>query len=195
MSSRAGAIEVVFGPIRFGGVRMSVLGGSNKRVVQKRAVRADGWTKAKRALFLDVFAATCNAAYAARRCGMNERSVRALKARDPGFARLYEEALQEGYDRLEAELLARTLGAEVAGSGDDENPTEADRQRIETSKFDSAMAIKVLQMRKAEAKAHSDDRRGRIFVTVTQEETDAALEKKLAAVERRLARQKQADAE
>ena len=57
------------------------------------------------------------------------------------------------------------------------------------------VAIKVLQMRKSEAKAHGNDRRGRIFVTVTQEETDAALEKKLAAVERRLAKQKQAGAE
>lgn len=173
---------------------MSVLAGSNGRRVQKRDARVDGWTKAKRALFLDAFAATCNAAYAARRCGMNERSVRALKARDPGFAKLYEEALLEGYDRLEAELLARTLGAEVA-NGEDENPTEAERERIETAEFDPAMAIKVLQMRKSEAKAHGNDRRGRIFVTVTQEETDAALEKKLAAVERRLAKQKQAGAE
>lgn len=171
---------------------MSVLGGSNKRTVQKRAARSDGWTKAKRALFLDAFAATCNAAYAARRCGMNERSVRVLKARDPGFARLYEEALQEGYGRLEAELLARTLGADVVGSGDDENPSDEQRQRIETTEFDPAIALKVLQMRKAEAKAQSDDRRGRILVTVTQEETDAALEKKLAAIERRLAKQKQA---
>ncbi|MGN6277225.1 MAG: hypothetical protein ACTHM8_00695 [Sphingomonas sp.] len=172
---------------------MSVMGASSGRRIQVRDARVDGWTKAKRALFLDAFAATCNAAYAARRCGMNERSVRALKARDPGFARLYEEALQEGYDRLEAELLARTLGAEVVGGGDDENPTEADRQRIETTEFDSAMAFKLLQMRKAQAKAQSDDRRGRIFVTVTQAQTDASLERKLAALERRLAKQKQAD--
>ena len=58
----------------------------------------------------------------------------------------------------------------------------------EPPEFDAAMALKILQMRNAEGKARSDDRRGRIFARATQEETDAALMKKLAAVERRLAR-------
>jgi hypothetical protein len=163
---------------------MGVLAGSNGRKVQARETRRDGWTKAKRILFLDTFAATCNTALAARKCGMTDHSVRALKKRDAQFAALYEEALQEGYERLEAELLARTLGQQIGG----DNPTEEELGRTEPPEFDKAMALKVLQMRNAEAKARSDDRRGRIFVRVTQEETDAALEKKLAAIERRLGR-------
>ena len=91
---------------------------------------------------------------------------------------------------LEAELLARTLGTEIEDD-DSENPSEAERKPFAPAQFDAATAIKVLQMRKAEAKARSDDRRGRIFVRVTQEETDAALEKKLAMVERRLAKRQQ----
>ena len=163
---------------------MSVIVGGAGRQRQKRAARHDGWTKAKRILFLDTFAGTCNTTLSAKKCGMTAHSVRALIRRDPQFAVLYEEALQEGYRRIEAELLARTLGHQL----DDENPTEEERGTVEPPEFDAAMALKVLQMRNAEAKARHDDRRGRIFVRATQEETDAALMKKLAAVERRLAR-------
>lgn len=165
---------------------MSVLGGSNGRKVQERKVRADGWTKARRILFLDTFAATCNTAFAVRKCGMNESGLRALRRRDPHFAVLYEEALQEGYQRLEAELLARALGQQIG----DENPAAEELGQTEPPPFDPAMALKVLQLRNAEATARSNDRRGRVFVRATQEETDAALMKKLDAVARRLAKAK-----
>ncbi|MGN6622070.1 MAG: hypothetical protein ACTHKR_13545 [Sphingomonas sp.] len=165
---------------------MTVIGGSNRRTCQKRKARSDGWTKAKRALFLDTFAATCNTALSAKTCGMTDHSVRVLKRRDPHFAILYEEALQEGYARIEAELVARALGEQRG----DENPTEDDRTPIEPAEFDPQMAIKVMQLRRAEAKARSEDRRGRIFVWATEEETDAALDKKLTAIERRLAKAK-----
>lgn len=62
---------------------MGALGGSNGRKVQKRETRADGWTKARRILFLDTFAATCNTALAVRKCGMNESGLRALRIRKP----------------------------------------------------------------------------------------------------------------
>ena len=165
---------------------MTVIGGSNRRNCQKRAARRDGWTKTKRARFLDVFAATCNTTLAAKECGMTDHSVRLLKQRDSHFAVLYEEALQEGYARIEAELVARALGRQPG----DENPTDEDRTAIEPAEFDPQLAIKVLQLRRAEAKTRSEDRRRRIFVWATEEETDAALEKKLAAVERRLAQDK-----
>jgi hypothetical protein len=161
---------------------MSVVAGSNGRKLQKRKVRRDGWTKAKRTLFLDTFAATCNLAHAVRVCGMSEHSLRALKHRDAQFAVLCEEALQDGYARLEAELLARTLGQQI----DEENPTDDERVPQAPPPFDPAMALKVLQLRNAEAAARTNDRRGRVFVRATQEETDAALMKKLNAIARRL---------
>ena len=124
---------------------MSVLGGSNGRKVQERKTRVDGWTKARRILFLDTFAATCNTALAVRKCGMNESGLRALRRRDPHFAVLYEEALQEGYRRLEAELLARALGQQIG----DENPAAEELGQTEPPPFDPVMALKVLQLRNA----------------------------------------------
>ncbi|HEU4959877.1 MAG TPA: hypothetical protein VFT56_05670 [Sphingomonas sp.] len=178
---------------------MSVVAGSNGRKLQKRSARRDGWTKAKRARFLDVFATTCNVRAAAAAVGMSDRSVRALRHRDAQFAVLYDEALQDGYRRLEAELLARALGqqpedenpfddeADAVGAGDDENPGAAQRRPLAPPPpFDPQMAIKVLQLRNAETAARSRERRGRVFVRATQEETDAALMKKLDAVERQL---------
>jgi len=162
---------------------MAVVAGSNGRKLQKRSVRSDGWTRARRALFLAEFAATCNTRASAAKAGMSERSVRALCRRDPQFAALCEEALQDGYRRLEAELLARALGEQP----DDENPLPAECEPQPPSpRFDPQMAVKVLQLRNAGASARGHDRRGRVFVRATQEETDAALMKKLEAVERRL---------
>jgi hypothetical protein len=173
-----------------------MVAGSNGRRLQKRRARKDGWTKTKRARFLDEFATTCNVRAAAAMVGMSDRSVRALRHRDAQFAVLYEEALQDGYRRLEAELLARALGQQPedenpfddeAEIGDDENPVAAERRPAPPPPpFDPQMAIKVLQLRNAEAAARSHDRRGRVFVRATQEETDAALMKKLDAVERQL---------
>jgi hypothetical protein len=175
---------------------MSVVAGSNGRRLQKRSARKDGWTKTKRARFLDEFAATCNVRMAAARVGMSDRSVRALRRRDAQFAVLYDEALEDGYRRLEAELLARTLGQQPEDenpfdrdepTGDDENPSPDERRPVPPPPpFDPQMALKVLQLRNRETAARAHHLRGRVFVRATQEETDAALMKKLDALERRL---------
>lgn len=159
---------------------MTIITGSNKRPVQKRATRRDGWTRTKRARFLDELSATCNVRRSAAAVAITEGSARALRRRDPVFARLWQEALQAGYDRLEMELVERALGV-VAD--DDDNPTEADRTELE-QQISVADAIRILQVRNAAMAGRVP--RGKRAVVATEAEVDAALLAALTAVEKRL---------
>ncbi|WP_255326166.1 hypothetical protein [Sphingobium sp. EM0848] len=76
---------------------------------QLRPVRRDGWTPARRKLFMEALAATCNVAEAARAAGKSSSSAYAQKQRDPGFAREWQQALCVAYDELEALLLRQSL--------------------------------------------------------------------------------------
>lgn len=87
-----------------GGV-VAVKGGG----LQKRRHRRDGLTKAKRKLFLDRLAATCNVTDAARAAGVKKSNCYNLRRRDPQFAALWREAIATGYELLEAALLANAL--------------------------------------------------------------------------------------
>jgi hypothetical protein len=72
-----------------------------------RKERADGWSDADRATFLDHLAASCNVALAARAVGRIPQSASSLYRRDPDFAAEWDRALDTGYANLEAMLLER----------------------------------------------------------------------------------------
>lgn len=162
----------------------------------KRTKRPDGWSKLVRARFLDAFAATFSVTAAAASVGRTPNSFYALKRRDPQFAQAYHDAIVNGYERLEAELLARALGqgrgdttqAGDVARGTNRRPASRAAEMISAdggSPFDAALAIKILQMRQGET-GRGNDRRSKTFARVTQADTDAELMRKLAAAERRL---------
>lgn len=82
---------------------------NRNRALQKRAVRHDGWTRARRQLFLDTLAGTCNVRIAIAATGLSVSTAYQLRRRDPAFAELWKEALTIGYERLEEALLQRAL--------------------------------------------------------------------------------------
>lgn len=93
----------------------TIISGSKNRGIQVRALRSDGWNKARRAHFLRVLGTTCNVRAAAASVGLAFSGAYALRLRDPAFAASWAAALADGYDRLEEALLA----AAIAGlSGD-----------------------------------------------------------------------------
>lgn len=116
--------------------------GKSRRSLQQRAVRKDGWTIAKRKIFLDTLAATCNVTRAVEATGMNVQGLYRLKERDGEFAGLWQQALAQGVERIEEQLLAHTMGAPTG-----ENPGE-ERDVIEPVPFDPLLALKVLQWRR-----------------------------------------------
>jgi integrase len=58
-------------------------------------------------LFLSILAETCNVSLAARELKRSARVFYDLKKRDSGFREAWMEALREGYDHLEMELVRR----------------------------------------------------------------------------------------
>jgi hypothetical protein len=91
--------------------------------------REDKLTKHWRPAFLIELAATSNVTAAALAAGVTPSRIYKLRATDPGFARQWREALLEGYEHLEMELLHRLR------FGD---PKEGER------KFDNATALRLL---------------------------------------------------
>jgi len=83
---------------------------SNYQAGRGRRVQVTGrgrerFDRAKRATFLEWFAATCNAQLAARQAGVNYRTPYRTRMRDAAFAEAWDLALEQGYARIEAKLL------------------------------------------------------------------------------------------
>ena len=156
---------------------------TSERPVEKRKARGDGWTKELRAAFLDHLAATCHVQASAAAVGKSTAGVYALKRRDPAFAAEWRAAIAAGYERLEEELLAVALG----DAGPD--AAAAERRYVETGPIDRDLAFKLLSHHRSEAKGGPAPNRRYYYKRVSAAETDAAILKKLEAVERRLARE------
>jgi hypothetical protein len=102
-------------------------------LVRKRR-RAVEFTRARRQVFLDHFAESCNMAAAAAAAGVTERTARKALAADPAFAGGFEAALAIGYENAEADALAQALAAQEAYR-------IAPSAENEAIAFDRAMAV------------------------------------------------------
>ncbi|PZQ23594.1 MAG: hypothetical protein DI569_03895 [Sphingopyxis macrogoltabida] len=153
------------------------------RPVQAKAGKPGGWTKAKREAFLVELAASCNIVRAAALVGMRQSGAYRLRKREPAFAAQWQAALEIGYERLETALVRRAL--ETVG----EFPVEAiDERRESVDKMTVDQAIRILTFHREsirQGKARTRRPQGR--QVATQEETDAALIKRIRMVERQRA--------
>lgn len=156
---------------------------TNGGAMQVRAARHDGWTARRRAAFLQALAASCNVSRAAAAVDMSASGARQLRARDGEFSRLWEEALENGYHRLEDELLARALGQVHDADNPVGDDTEA-REKAEAGPFDPALAMQVLKMRDGAGRGRARKAPPR----ATQAEVDAELMKRLDEIAARLAK-------
>lgn len=91
----------------------TVIGGHTRRRLQVKAARGSQkrrpkrreFTAARKAEFLCHFAATCNAKASALAAGVAQNTVYAHRRSDEQFRLAWEEALDQGYARLEAQLV------------------------------------------------------------------------------------------
>jgi len=97
-----------------------------------RARRGRAWTAA----FLAELAETSNVSAAARSAKVDTTTAYKLRRTDRTFAHQWFEALCEGYDNLELDLLRRLREGELAGAA-----TPAGKAR---RKFDNATALRLL---------------------------------------------------
>jgi hypothetical protein len=95
-------------------------------------------TRAEIDTFLSILAGTCNVSLAARETKRSARLFYDLRRRDPGFRAAWAEALREGYELLELEMVERCrFGAlkDVFFQG---------RKTAETRIFNDATALRLL---------------------------------------------------
>jgi hypothetical protein len=111
-----------------------VVRGTNGRVTQIARARLRQWTPRTEARFLTALAACCNVAAACRAVGMSQASAYNQYHRWPDFEKRWEEALKEGYLRLEMALL------ENAGRAFDPVDYEPDMP-IEPMSVDQALTL------------------------------------------------------
>jgi hypothetical protein len=135
-------------------------------------------TRRKRELFLEELAMTSNVQHACRVAGIDHSSTYKFRARDPEFAQRWADAIDQGYDHLEAALLLEARGNAATGAGDGE----------QARPFDPVLAFRLMTRRR---KADAQGRRAP--ARLKQPDAHAvllALEKKLTAMEKQLERKR-----
>lgn len=141
------------------------------------------WTTKKKAAFLDELAATCNVKESAAAIGVDPASVYQLRRRDPDFAASWAHALRQGYDMLETQLVGHALAGGGSGAGAVLDNGDPGRPPI-----DVELALKLLREHRDRAAGKRDPGGPRPLVA-TRDQTNAAIIKKLAAIEARIARE------
>lgn len=156
-----------------------------------RRIRRDGWTKAARAVFLDHLAATCNVRASAQAAGRGYHSVYGLRRRDPDFAAAWEAAIETGYARLEAMMLARASGTGGTAAIDNAIDPETLPEPPDIDRMDSEMGMRLLALHR---KRGPNDRGRKPFRRVSQSEVEQALLKRLKALHNRMVKEGRSNA-
>ncbi|WP_375393235.1 hypothetical protein [uncultured Sphingomonas sp.] len=119
------------------------------------------WSRAREELFLETLRATANVSAACRAAGVSNAAVYTRRARWPGFAAHWAEALEQGYHRLEALLVENATIVLDPGRGDDVvTDAAADgKQPAFVSPMTVDQAITVFRMH--QARVTGEGRRGR----------------------------------
>lgn len=132
------------------------------------------WTKAMKSDFLDHLAATCNVKASAAAIGVSPASVYALRRHDPAFLAEWDKALDHGYQLLETMLVGHALTGSGGQQIDDGAP--------QLGKVEVDTALRLMAARRGHAADRA--RRGETpGPRATKAETDAAILKKLNAIE------------
>lgn len=152
-------------------------------MAQVRRVRRDGWTAKRKSILLQTLAATGNILLSVTAAGKSQKSFYNLRWRDPAFAERCRAALEMGYERLEAMLIARAGGTAPIELGEEDG--ESAIAVSDATEMDTELAIKLLAMR-GRTLSHDTRPRRRPRRLATREETDASILRKLAVLNRRL---------
>jgi len=172
---------------------MSVAAGRSGRP-QVRLRKTAGWTEARRQLFLDHLAATCNVTASATAAGLYWSGAYAWRRKDPEFAAQWQAALETGYARLEAMLVERAAGGGVAepdgGAGAAGTVAVGDAEAAEPvtpdpAKMDTGLALSLLQMHRARM-VRGTRGRTKPVQRASKKETVEAIVRQLRVLRRRL---------
>jgi len=122
--------------------------------------------------FLAALAETSNVSRAARIAGISTAAAYEARRRNRDFHRKWQEALCEGYDLLELELLGRLREGEV-------KPAANARRGVRS--YENAVALRLLTAHRENA-----ERQHAVRANVSAAEIRASINRKIAAVKARI---------
>ncbi|MCB2015836.1 MAG: hypothetical protein R3E11_02295 [Sphingobium sp.] len=132
-------------------------GANARKITQRRTPRKNGWTKARRAKFLQLLKESCNVTDSVRAVGLTLPAAYALRKRDPEFAAGWAEALEQGYAELEMHLLRQSIyGAKTTEIVDD--GTENGSKKTKTvHSYPHIIALRLLLAHKDKVHAYRSE--------------------------------------
>jgi hypothetical protein len=149
-----------------------IVGGRNREAQVRRTGGRKLFDDAAKKAFLEWFAATCNAGWAAERAGFNYKTVWKHRMNDPVFAEDYDRAEEQAVARLRSKRLETKRRPLKRG-------VEGDWDAPEMDDIDPVLAAQLL--REHDGKAGRPRKAGRIPRVASNAEVRAALVKRLAA--------------
>ena len=143
--------------------------------VQRVKSHGRQWCEAVEEEFFDLLAASCNVSWATEQVGFATPTVYRMRRMRPDFAARWQVALEQGYARLEMELLR------AATDTLDDRPFDESRP---IPKMTVEQAINVLRAHRGEVRGGDGRGPGATARRRTLDEVRASIEKKIAAIER-----------
>lgn len=147
---------------------------AGRKVPQLRKRRRYEWTPAKRRIFLEELARTCNVRAAARKAGMCPASAYRLRKRSAEFRAEWGVALCQSYRQLELLLLERAMNGTV-------KTVRRGDAIVETVEYPNGMALSLLKMHRANVQEIETE-----HAPEEMEEVRKRLGRKLEALRRRV---------
>lgn len=167
------------------------IGAHRTRPAQIRKKRTDGWTKARKTHFLAELALSCNVMRAAAKVGAFPSSAYRRRLADAAFAAAWQDALQTGYDRLEAALLRRAIEVMEGEPVEAEENADADLMVDPNplSVMTVAQAIDIMKHKQAQLAGakKAGERNFGARIRPTPEQTNAEIMRRIAIVRRQRA--------
>lgn len=154
--------------------------GHNRDIQIVRYPRRKLFNKARKAVFLEWFAATANLGWAAEKAEVCRQTISKHLMSDPEFAGAYEDALKVSRLRLKAKMIETRRAEQPLAAGEAIEPPEIDMP------FDRGLAV----LREMEREVKLGRKQGRMPRVASNEEVLAALRRRVKALEARVKRRR-----
>lgn len=148
--------------------KLTIDGGKRVRV---RAQKKTAWTEGQEEEFFAVLASSCNVSMAAKVAGIRPQRAYERRQRDAAFREAWEQAIAEGYARLELALLERAL------VGSEKIVVDSSGKKTVTRDYPNNIAMSLLKMHRDTAKAADEDEAQMVGVEEARERILRRLER------------------
>lgn len=140
------------------------------------------WSQEAERTFLEHLAATCNVSAAADEAGFSTTAIYNRRMRWPGFAEAWAKAIEQGFARIEAQLI-ETASASLSGAADFDGGREVERVSF-------ADALNLYKLHRAEVRGGAPQRYDARSRPLDPDAVRESLLRKVEMIERGMARER-----